>query len=96
MASDLSTTPTAALNVQLCGDAHLSNFGAYGSPERNLVFDLNDFDETLRGPFEWDVKRMAASFVIAARNNGFDKQRRRALCAPRSGPTGRRWRSSPG
>jgi uncharacterized protein (DUF2252 family) len=71
MAADLNDTPTAGLNVQLCGDAHLSNFGVYASPERTLVFDLNDFDETLPGPFEYDVKRMAASFTIAARNNGF-------------------------
>ena len=73
MAADLKDTPTAGLNVQLCGDAHLSNFGVYASPERTLVFDLNDFDETLPGPFEYDVKRMAASFTIAARNNGFSK-----------------------
>jgi uncharacterized protein (DUF2252 family) len=71
MATDLKDTPTAGLNVQLCGDAHLSNFGAFASPERTLLFDLNDFDETLPGPFEYDVKRMAASFAIAARNNGF-------------------------
>ncbi len=71
MAADLEETPTAGLNVQLCGDAHLSNFGAFASPERTLLFDLNDFDETLPGPFEYDVKRMAASFTIAARNNGF-------------------------
>ena len=71
MASDLSTTPVSGLQVQLCGDAHLSNFGVYGSPERSLVFDLNDFDETLPGPWEWDVKRLAASFSIAARHNGY-------------------------
>ncbi len=71
MATDLKDTPTTGLNVQLCGDAHLSNFGAFASPERTLLFDLNDFDETLPGPFEYDVKRMAASFTIAARNNGF-------------------------
>src|SRR3954470_17917574 len=71
MAADLKDTPTAGLTVQLCGDAHLSNFGVFASPERNLVFDLNDFDETLPGPFEYDVKRMAASFTVAARNNGF-------------------------
>src|SRR6266545_1916957 len=70
MAADLKDTPTAGLNVQLCGDAHLSNFGLFASPERTQVFDLNDFDETLPGPFEYDVKRMAASFTIAARNNG--------------------------
>jgi uncharacterized protein (DUF2252 family) len=73
MADNLQRTPIAGLHVQLCGDAHLSNFGAYASPERRLVFDLNDFDETLPGPFEYDVKRMAASFTIAARNNGFAK-----------------------
>ncbi len=71
MAADLAGTPVAGLNAQLCGDAHLSNFGAFASPERRLLFDLNDFDETLPGPFEYDVKRMAASFTIAARNNGF-------------------------
>jgi uncharacterized protein (DUF2252 family) len=73
MAADLAETPVAGLEVQLCGDAHLSNFGAFGSPERRLLFDVNDFDETLPGPFEYDVKRMAASFTIAARNNGFAK-----------------------
>ena len=70
MANDLARTPTAGLTTQLCGDAHLSNFGVFASPERQLLFDLNDFDETLPGPFEYDVKRMAASFTIAARNNG--------------------------
>ena len=73
MAADLKDTPRAGLNVQLCGDAHLSNFGVFASPERTLLFDLNDFDETLPGPFEYDVKRMAASFTIAARNNGFSE-----------------------
>jgi uncharacterized protein (DUF2252 family) len=73
MAADLAGTPTAGLNVQLCGDAHLSNFGAFASPERRLLFDVNDFDETLPGPFEYDVKRLAASFTIAGRNNGFGK-----------------------
>jgi uncharacterized protein (DUF2252 family) len=77
MAEDLKETPTAGLDVQLCGDAHLCNFGVFGSPERRLVFDLNDFDETLPGPFEYDVKRMAASFVIAARDNGFTKAQAR-------------------
>jgi uncharacterized protein (DUF2252 family) len=71
MAADLRDTPVAGLGAQLCGDAHLSNFGLFASPERRLMFDLNDFDETLPGPFEYDVKRMAASFTIAARNNGF-------------------------
>lgn len=73
MAADLAGTPVAGLRTQLCGDAHLSNFGMYASPERRLLFDLNDFDETLPGPFEYDVKRMAASFVIAGRNNGFSR-----------------------
>ena len=71
MAADLAQTTATGLTVQLCGDAHLSNFGAYASPERRLVFDINDFDETLPGPFEWDVKRMATSFVVAGRDNGF-------------------------
>jgi uncharacterized protein (DUF2252 family) len=73
MASDLSTTPRSGLNAQICGDAHLSNFGVFGSPERQLVFDCNDFDETLPGPWEWDVKRLAASIVVAARQLGFSK-----------------------
>ena len=73
MASDLSSTPRSGLSAQLCGDAHLSNFGVFGSPERQLVFDCNDFDETLPGPWEWDVKRLAASIVIAARQLGFSK-----------------------
>jgi uncharacterized protein (DUF2252 family) len=71
MAADLATTPSPGFRVQLCGDAHLSNFGAFGSPERRLVFDVNDFDETLPGPFEWDVKRLVASLVVAGRDNGF-------------------------
>ncbi len=70
MASDLAATPRSGLTVQCCGDAHLSNFGAFASPERRLVFDINDFDETLPGPWEWDVKRLAASMLIAARDNG--------------------------
>jgi hypothetical protein len=78
MAADLKGTPVADLRVQLCGDAHLSNFGMFASPERRLLFDLNDFDETLPGPFEYDVKRMAASFVIAGRNNAFSKADARA------------------
>jgi uncharacterized protein (DUF2252 family) len=71
MANDLATTPQSGLTVQCCGDAHLSNFGVFASPERQLVFDVNDFDETLPGPWEWDVKRLSASMVIAARDNGF-------------------------
>jgi uncharacterized protein (DUF2252 family) len=80
MASDLAETPRSGLNVQCCGDAHLSNFGVFASPERRLVFDLNDFDETLPGPWEWDVKRLAVSMLIAATNNGFPvKDQERAV-----------------
>src|SRR5271166_1200746 len=79
MAEDLKGTPTAGLVVQLCGDAHLSNFGAFASPERRLVFDLNDFDETLPGPFEWDVKRLAASMAVAGRDNGLTARKRRGV-----------------
>jgi len=71
MASDLATTPRSGLTVQCCGDAHLSNFGVFGSPERTLVFDVNDFDETLPGPWEWDIKRLAVSLMVAGRENGF-------------------------
>jgi uncharacterized protein (DUF2252 family) len=71
MAHDLAPTPRSGLEVQLCGDAHLANFGSFATPERNLVFSINDFDETLPGPFEWDVKRLAASFEIAGRSRGF-------------------------
>ena len=74
MAADLATTPTCGLQVQACGDAHLMNFGIFASPERNLVFDVNDFDETLPGPFEWDVKRLAASIVVAGRHRGFSRK----------------------
>ena len=82
MAVDLSTTPTTNLMAQLCGDAHLANFGWYGSPERDLVFDVNDFDETLPGSFEWDLKRMAASFAIASADNDFgEKDRRKSAAA---------------
>jgi len=76
---DIATTPHTDLWVQLCGDAHLANFGGFASPERTLVFDLNDFDETLPGPFEWDVKRLAASFEVAARANGFESAEREQL-----------------
>jgi uncharacterized protein (DUF2252 family) len=79
MAADLAGTPTSGLEVQACGDAHLSNFGAFASPDRSLVFGLNDFDETLPGPWEWDVKRLAASFAIAGRENGFKRKARLAV-----------------
>ena len=79
MAADLAATPVSGLAVQACGDAHLSNFGVYASPERALVFDLNDFDETLPGPWEWDVKRLAASLEVAGRGNGFRPGLRRKV-----------------
>ena len=75
MAADLASTPSSGLRVQACGDAHLANFGLYATPERNLVFDLNDFDETLPAPFEWDVKRLATSVAVCARNNGISASR---------------------
>jgi len=86
MAADLAPAPRTGLTVQLCGDAHLSNFGLFASPERTLLFDVNDFDETLPGPFEWDLKRLAASFVLASRHNGFDEDvaRETSLAAVRS------------
>ena len=80
MAADLSHSPRSGLRAQLCGDAHLSNFGGFASPERRLVFSLNDFDETLPGPFEWDVKRLVASFAVAGRQLEFDEPTRRRLC----------------
>ncbi len=79
MAADLAATPASGLRVQACGDAHLTNFGIFGAPDRRLVFDLNDFDESLPGPWEWDVKRLAASFAIAARENGFKSKQRREV-----------------
>lgn len=79
MAADLAAEPHSGLTVQLCGDAHLSNFGFFGTPERSLVFDINDFDETHPGPFEWDVKRLAASFEIAGRQCGFGRKDRRRI-----------------
>src|SRR3954468_6123379 len=80
MAHDLGATPNSGLSVQLSGDAHLLNFGGFASPGRTLVFDLNDFDETLAGPFEWDVKRLAASFEIAGRDRNFSEvQRKKAV-----------------
>ena len=76
MASDLSGGPRTGLHTQLCGDAHLSNFGGFAAPDRRMVFSLNDFDETLPGPFEWDVKRLVASFAVAGRDRGFDEKQR--------------------
>jgi len=79
MASDLAGTPRSGLNAQLCGDAHLMNFGAFGSPERRLLFDINDFDETNPGPWEWDVKRLAVSFEVAARDEGYSAADKRQV-----------------
>ena len=81
MAADLATTPVSGLRAQVCGDAHLANFGVFAAPDRSLVFDLNDFDESLPGPWEWDVKRLGASFEIAARSNGFKRKERTAVVA---------------
>ncbi len=79
MASDLATGPRTALHTQLCGDAHLSNFGGFAAPDRQMVFSINDFDETLPGPFEWDVKRLIASFAVAGRDRGFDPKQRETI-----------------
>jgi uncharacterized protein (DUF2252 family) len=84
MAADLAATPRSGFDVQLCGDAHLSNFGAYASPDRELVFDVNDFDETLPGPWEWDVMRLAASFSVAGRERGLKRRERLAIVAAMS------------
>jgi uncharacterized protein (DUF2252 family) len=79
MAADLEGTPTSGFPVQACGDAHLSNFGGFSAPDRKMIFDINDFDETLPGPWEWDLKRLAASFAVAGRDRGFDESERRAI-----------------
>ncbi len=86
MASDLATTPSTGVHTHLCGDCHLMNFGGFATPERRIIFDINDFDETLHGPWEWDLKRLAASFVLAARSNGFAAadQRSAAMACVRS------------
>jgi len=85
MAADLASTPNSGMTVQLCGDAHLSNFGGFAGPARRLLFDLNDFDETLPGPWEWDVKRLAASLTIAARQRHFDARARRRIAVASMG-----------
>src|SRR5205807_5225897 len=79
MAADLAATPVTGVTAQLCGDAQLSNFGLFGTPERRMIFDINEFDETLPGPWEWDVKRLAASFEIMGRDRGFSQADRRAV-----------------
>ena len=95
MAADLAATPSSGLWVQACGDAHLSNFGGYAAPDRSLVVDINDFDETLPGPWEWDVKRLAASFEIAGRDRGFGDRQRRDIVLAVTGPTARACVASP-
>jgi uncharacterized protein (DUF2252 family) len=86
IAADLAHTPATGIRVQVCGDAHLMNFGAFATPERRVIFDINDFDETLPAPWEWDIKRLATSFLIASCSNGFSEAeaRKTALCCVRS------------
>ncbi len=96
MAADLATTPVSGVTVQLCGDAHLSNFGLFGTPERQMLFDINDFDETLPGPWEWDVKRLAASFEVMGRDRGFSPADRRAVVMAGVGEYRDRMRRSAG
>ncbi len=95
MASDLAATPRSGLTVQCCGDAHLSNFGVFASPERKLVFDLNDFDETLPGPWEWDVKRLAVSMLIAARDDNFSVKEQDQIVLDTVEDIASPWRASP-
>src|SRR3954452_8856499 len=90
MAADLAPLPRTGLNVQLCGDAHLSNFGAFAAPDRRLIFGVNDLDETLPGPFEWDLKRLAASVAVAGRDRGFDPNNACRSTRRWPVPTGRR------
>src|SRR5262245_64796209 len=85
MAADLGATPQTDLTVQLCGDAHLSNFGVYAAPDRRLIFDINDFDETHPGPFEWDVKRLVASFAVGGRDRGVKKSERHGVLTRAAG-----------
>jgi uncharacterized protein (DUF2252 family) len=96
MAADLAATPVSGVTVQLCGDAHLSNFGLFGTPERQILFDINDFDETLPGPWEWDVKRLAASFEIMGRDRGFSPADRRAVVMAGAGEYRDRMRRAAG
>ena len=95
MAWDLAAGPTTGIHVQACGDAHLLNFGAYASPERRLVFDLNDFDETLPAPWEWDLKRLTVSCVVAARTAGAAAAEEEAAAAAGALPTWSRWLAWP-
>ena len=95
MAADLADGPRTGLHAQLCGDAHLSNFGIFAAPDRRLVFSINDFDETLPGPFEWDVKRLAASIAVAGRDRGFDETIRRSVVSAAVREYRKRSRTSP-
>ena len=95
MAADLADAPRTGLEVQLCGDAHLSNFGAFAAPDRRLIFGVNDFDETLPGPFEWDVKRLVASFAVAGRDRGFSRKQRTRSTGRWRGHIERRCATSP-
>ena len=96
MAWDLAHTPTTDIRVQACGDAHLLNFGMFAAPDRRLVFDVNDFDETLPAPFDWDVKRLAASFAVAARDNGFPDREAHAAARLAVRSYAPRWPTMPG
>ena len=95
MAADLATTPSTGYIVQACGDCHLLNFGAFATPERRVIFDINDFDETFPAPWEWDLKRLATSFVVASRANGTGRPRRRLRPMRSPAPTGRACWSCP-
>ena len=95
MAADLASTPTSGLRVQACGDAHLMNFGGFATPERNIFFDINDFDETLPAPWEWDVKRLAASIVIAAQHLELPDSDAARAATDRCAPTVNEWRITP-
>ena len=95
MAADLASTPATGVRVQCCGDAHLCNFGGFATPERRIIFSINDLDETLPAPWEWDVKRLAASFVVACRDNGLREQHGAGMWSrPASAPTASPWPSS--
>ena len=95
MALDLSATPATGLNVQACGDAHIRNFGHFATPERNLAFSINDFDETLPAPWEWDVKRLSTSLLLVARKHGFPPASAARWSRRLFAPTGRTWRGTP-
>ena len=95
MAADLAHTPNSGLRVQACGDAHLSNFGGFATPERGLIFDVNDLDETLPAPWEWDLKRLTASVVFAGRHIKLKQSESARAATAAVRPTGSIWRSTP-